>query len=275
MSRAITYCVSVRNTHKRPPILLVIAVKGVTKEVWDDFEASATHPCMKQMSCKIWASSAYLICSDSIDDYINEKPLRPMTAFSLFFTKQKQSLLGLRQRGDPTLQIFCQIAKERFEDVCGKEESAIDILMNVCDQMECQLKKIKACNNDPSEKVKRGLLHYVDDGIDYLKLCRRKYRHTERSESVTPMEPLQDIPSTLAGPSQEREFVDQLPAFDEQHISFDAERVDRFRDGLNDSQFTWKKCFSEGRRQGYYARYKNADSLKAAYNRYKSKNVGS
>ncbi|KAG0183920.1 hypothetical protein DFQ28_000488 [Apophysomyces sp. BC1034] len=187
-----------------------------------------------------------------------------MVALGIFFTKQKRSLLGLRERKDPTLQLLYRIAKDKME-----------VLLDVCEQMTKQMRKIIRSANDPSPSSKEKLLLYAQDGLDYLSTCKRKYSSASCPSDlvVTPMEDPKDLEISETGNSNSREtHVDQLPEADH-HDSVDMQFIKTYMKERNNGRMKWAHCYSEGCKKGFFKDYKNAESVKEMYHRKKKKSA--
>lgn len=140
LDRAILYCLSVKKAHKMAPILLIICVSHVSgRELELKFNNNDAFPFMKQMKCDIWAQKCLMLSSDSIDAHLKEPDLNPMVALGIFFTRQKRSLMGLRERKDPTIQLLYGIAQEKLEGYCYAEDEKIEVILDIVDQIKWSL----------------------------------------------------------------------------------------------------------------------------------------
>ncbi|KAG0164139.1 hypothetical protein DFQ28_009467 [Apophysomyces sp. BC1034] len=187
-----------------------------------------------------------------------------MVALDIFFTKQKRSLLGLRERKDPTLQLLYRIAKEKME-----------VLLDVCDQMTKQIQKIVRSANDPAPSSKEKLFCYAQDRLDYLSTCKRKYSSAFRPSDlvVTPMEDPKELEILETGNNNSREtHVDQLPEVD-LHDSDDLQFIRTYMKERKNRRMKWADCYSEGCKKGLFKSYKNAGSVKEMFHRMKKKST--
>ncbi|KAL1928387.1 hypothetical protein VTP01DRAFT_2743 [Rhizomucor pusillus] len=115
MDRAIRYCLSVKQTHKMMPILLLICVHKLSgPKLASKLKPSDEFPYRKEMQCDIWVQKCLLLSSNTIESHVAMTNMHLLIAVGLFLTKQMKLLLGLRQRKDATIQLLYQIAKEKI-----------------------------------------------------------------------------------------------------------------------------------------------------------------
>lgn len=108
-----------------------------------------------------------------------------MVALAYVLTQQQVSLLGSEHRNDPTVQMLYSIIKKTLDHEIHYEETALDVLLNICNKNRDQYKRIV----DALEKdgdVKRARL-YAEDGLLYAQKCIEKYTQTSSSTLLEPL----------------------------------------------------------------------------------------
>lgn len=195
-----------------------------------------------------------------------------MVALGLFFTKQKQSILGLEQRRDRTIGLLYRLAKEIFEDECAVEKDKLDVLFDVCDQMEKQIGKIIASARDPHQQSNSCSISYAEDALGYLRTCKRKYQSIDSTEPTSPMPESKDLPEKTKRRQEGPRNDDLLPDAGK-HSAPDFLFIEAFMASLGKKRMNWKTCFERGRATGAFRNYEDHNSLKAHYHEKRRKTV--
>ncbi|KAI8378879.1 hypothetical protein EDC96DRAFT_561634 [Choanephora cucurbitarum] len=225
-----------------------------------DLTPSSTLPYAREYPCKPWAKYVYILDQSSISNHLHEQPLKPLVAVEYFLHSQKRSLMSMenKERTDETIVLLYTIAKPIFEDNVKSEERTIDVLLNVCEQMQKQFFKIKdALALGNGDETKKRVKEYAEDGRLYLEVCKAKYRRISLPEQAK-----------KDGPSAAEYVEDLLPSSNQPNgQSPDFEFVENFR--KNEKRMNWSSCFNAGRTKGLFGSYKDPNSLKARYFRAK------
>ncbi|KAI9363318.1 hypothetical protein BD770DRAFT_381237 [Pilaira anomala] len=275
MDRAISYCLSVKRVYKTPPILLIICVNQVSPQALKStFVQHDAFPFMMEIKCDLWAKECLMLSSESIHYYINKPKLNPLVALTIFFTRQKQSLIGLREREDPNIQLLYTIAKEKLS-YCYEDDEKTEVILDIVEQMEKQLQKILICSNDPTPSSNPKLHLYIKDGIDYLNSCKSKYSKGFDSDNTVAKSTISsnDTPclDTITTAKEPRQiYEDQLPPLDFEDTP-DMVFIKEYYLARPKGRIVWAKCFAEGQNQGFFEKHDNAISIKDMYYKHKNK----
>lgn len=143
--------------------------------------------------------------------------------------------------------------------------------MDVYTQIKTQFERIiKAMNEDGSSSSRA--IDYARAGLVYMDICLYKYQQQNSSTPATSLPPPPDLPDGVT-PTAGRQTVEVLQQIKPQDKNRDIDVVDEFvKDWMKDYiRMDWKKCFNEGRANGYYNSYKDARTLSVTYRQVKSK----
>lgn len=275
MDRAISYCLSVKRVYKTPPILLIICVNQISPQALKStFVQHDAFPFMKEIKCDLWAKECLMLSNDSIHEHTNKPKLNPLVALTIFFTRQKQSLIGLREREDPNIQLLYTIAKEKLS-YCYADDEKTEVILDIVEQMEKQLQKILICSNDPTPSSNPKLHLYIKDGMDYLNSYKSKYSKGFDSDHtvVKSIISSKDISclSTITTTKEPRQaYEDQLPPLDFEDTP-DMMFIKEYYLARPKGRIVWAQCFAEGRNQGFFEKHDNSISIKEMYHKHKNK----
>ncbi|KAI8091116.1 uncharacterized protein B0P05DRAFT_584234 [Gilbertella persicaria] len=196
-------------------------------------------------------------------------PLPPLVAVAYFFSSKKLSLLASEYRDDPTLQTIYAIAKEQTVTRVAPEQSASEILLEVCNQTNLQFQKILNILEPMSGPLlKKRLRAYADDGSLYTQIC--KYKCTKRNkEFVKSMPPPLELSDLAKSMMNESSFSIGILREEISVPKTDVEYVKQFKQ--NESRMDWKTCYEAGKSEGFSlvlipaASYSSSSSLKTAF----------
>lgn len=238
VARAIRYCLNVFDVFKVLPILVVIGIDGFSSKQFRDltFVKSEGNP-FYTLPCQLWAQKVEVFTEESIADHTENSPMDPMIALAYILILQEKNIVMLDEYNDPTIQDIYKTALNLFS---FNKDASNDLARRVesfCDAIASQFKKILKYEKDPSEKSRKRLRLYAEDGIDFAK------RFKGQQPSVTPIRA-----STPEEPSGDLVFV----------IDQRAESAGRFN---------WVKCYEKGREAGRFIKFSSHISLKQAFSR--------
>ncbi|CAO3677247.1 unnamed protein product [Umbelopsis ramanniana] len=242
-ARAIRYCLNIFDDVKVLPVLVVIGIDGFSsKEFRDlsfdksDSNAFYTHPCQS------WAKKVHVYTACSIAKNIESSPMDPMIALAYVLILREKKLVMLDEYHDPTIQDIYKTALNVFSFHKDNKNDLTRRTESFCDAMASQFAKILKYEKDDSQKSRKRLRQYAEDGIEFAR--QFKHRQLEKSPSVTPIrEPTPDKPSgDLA-------FVDNERA-------------------QSSGRFNWALCYEKGRAAGMFTRYSSHITLKQALSRH-------
>lgn len=268
VDRLIGYSLFAKKEYKAKPIVVVFGTYATRNEINSDFEETS-FSFMKQIPCKYWAEKCYILDQNTIMEATKTVPLPPLVAIAHFFSSKKLSLLASEYRDDPTLQTLYAIAKEQTVTKVSAEQSASEVLIEVCNQTNLQFKKIlNTLEPMPDTLSKKRLRAYADDGALYTQTCKYKYtkRNEEFVESMPPPPELSDLAKSIMNESSSS--IDIL----REEISVpktDIEYVKQFKQ--NESRMDWKTCYEAGKSEGFFNSYSSSSSLKTAFYKKSSK----
>ncbi|OBZ82374.1 hypothetical protein A0J61_09577 [Choanephora cucurbitarum] len=247
IQRVVRYCLAIKKEHGHLPVVVAFGIHPTNPNVATDLTPSSSLPYAREYPCKPWVRYIYILDQSSVSNHMHEQPLKPLVAVEYFLHSQKRSLLSMENKGrtDETIMLLYTIAKQIFEDDVKSEERTIDVLLNVCEQMQKQFFKIKdALALGNGDETKKRVREYAEDGRLYLEACKAKYRR------ISLPEPL-DLPEQAKkdGPSAAEYAEDLLPSSDQPNDqSPDFEFVENFR--KNEKRMNWSSCFNAGRAKG-------------------------
>ncbi|KAI7901403.1 uncharacterized protein BX663DRAFT_553206 [Cokeromyces recurvatus] len=168
--------------------------------------------------------------------HLNE-PLDPLVALEYVFMKQKCSLLGLELRNDDTtVKLLYLVAKEVLDREVRPHEAIIDVLTDVCAQ------KCKSSSKEfwkQSTKMGHPLRGHT---------CLHKYKRQCSSSESLMKQPL-DLPED---PEKREHDLDVVTEFVTKYMK-------------THKRMNWRECYDEGRANGYFKKYKDANTLKVTY----------
>ncbi|KAL4207355.1 hypothetical protein AB4K20DRAFT_1970900 [Rhizopus microsporus] len=166
-------------------------------------------------------------------------PLCPMVVLGAFFTAQEISLAQHQQRHDSIIKQLYRLSQQIFEHVVTPEESTIDDLLHVCDNASLKFEEgINVLEDLPDSNLKK-------------RAYKCKYMPCP-SPSPSPSPPI-----SPSSPSAAQNWI----------------FVERYLQRLGSEPMNWDACLVEGQQQGYLKSYTKSTSLKAAYLRWKKKNI--
>ncbi|KAI8389468.1 hypothetical protein BD560DRAFT_481002 [Blakeslea trispora] len=254
IDRLINYSLSVKKCFKAKPIVIVFGTHATRAETSMDFEPTALE-FAGRISCKYWAEKCYILDKNTIAEATKATPLPAMVALAYFFSSQKLSLLSSEFQADPTIQKLYAIAKDQTLTRIPAEKSVAEALLEVCEQTNKQFKKISnTLEPMPNTLLKKRLRAYTSDGLLYTETCKRMY--IRESDSHLAKNLVNESGSNIDILSAEAD----LP-------KTDMEYIEQFKE--SEERMNWKKCFEEGKTEGFFSLYSNFSSLKTAY--YKKK----
>lgn len=264
------YCNHIYENHNNiEPIALTFCIKMTRTEIAKDFQNTDKGPFLKKLPSDYWASQHLIMTPSTVDGHLNE-PLDPLAALEYVFMKQKCSLLGLELRNDATVKQLYLVAKEVLDREVRPHEATVVVLADVCAQTQKQFKRIlEAIDEDgPSSKRARK---YAGMGIMYTETCLHKYKRQCSSESSM-KQPL-DL-SEGVSPTVGRQEVQVMSIIEPEKQKRDLDVVAEFITEYmkTNKRMNWRQCYDEGRADGYYKNYKDANTLKATYHQVRSKN---
>ena len=267
VDRITRYCLAIKKEHQLAPIVVAIAIHSTCRELSLDAQPDQDMPFLLRLPCKYWSRSFFLMTAGSISTHVDIKPMEPIVAIAHFLISQKRSLMAFENRDDPTLKALFMLCKEILDEEIKSKENAVDVLLDVVDQVRCQLKKISDSSDADTVAGKR-VLEYADDTLLYLNMCRRKYM--KRSSSPPSIPYPMDMPNNIQATESEEPFEDHLPesrastSTSAASSNPDFEFVDAFRH-KSGKNMNWQACYRTGRAQGYFAKYKDHTTLKSTY----------
>lgn len=187
---------------------------------------------------------------DVIRDHLISTPLCPMVVLGAFFTAQEISLAQHQQRHDPIIKHLYRLSQQIFEHVVTPEESTIDDLLHVCDNASLKFEEgINVLEDLPDSNSKKRVIDCLNDGLEVVKAYKCKYMPCPSPSPSPPIPP--------SSPSAAQNWI----------------FVERYLQSLGSEPMNWDACLVEGRQQGYLKSYTKSTSLKAAYLRWKKKNI--
>lgn len=268
MHRLQKYCNHVYETFNIKPIALTICVKSIREVFTNDYYDTEKGEFFKQLPCQYWAQQHLILTPSTIANHLHE-PLHPMVALEYVFTEQQCSLIGLEYRDDPTVKLLYAIAKQTIDHEIRIHDATIDVFMDVCNQTKTQFERIIEAINEDVPSSKRAI-DYARAGLVYMSTCLYKYQQQSSSTSATALPPPPDLPNGVT-PTAGRQVVEVLQSIEPQEKKRDMDVVDEFVTAWmrDHKRMDWKKCFNEGRTNGYYKNYKDARSLSITYHQVK------
>lgn len=111
-----------------------MCIKIIRQKIDGELKQSTTIHSTQEAPCDFWGQNFNLVTSGSIVSFSGEKPLPSMIALGLFLTKQKRTLMGLREREDQTPKMLY--------DEISMDEDKLQVLLEVCDQVHKQFDRI-------------------------------------------------------------------------------------------------------------------------------------
>lgn len=109
------YCLQILKEYPVAPIVIVVCINSTTQEIIDiETKQNSEFPFVVQPPCPGWAKSFHLFNGSSIHAYLNAQPLHPLVIVAHFLIEQKQSLIAMEHRQDPTIHQLFALAKDIF-----------------------------------------------------------------------------------------------------------------------------------------------------------------
>ncbi|KAI9019286.1 hypothetical protein CLU79DRAFT_257302 [Phycomyces nitens] len=240
VSWVIQYCLNLFDNVKVLPVLVVIGTGGFSSNEFRDsaFDKSDNNPFYTN-PCRLWAKQTQVYTPDSIEKHMESSPIDPMVALVHVLILQEKNIIILDEYNDTNIQAIYKIAMNVFS--CGKgmnTDSARRIEL-FCDAMTSQFANIFKCEKDCSERSRKRLCQYAQDGINFAQQFKRQ--NCTESPCVTIIGD-----STPEKPSGDLTFVTNAK-------------------GQSTGRFTWASCYKKGRSVGMFTKYSNSISLKQAY----------
>ena len=271
------YCLNANDEYGRKPVSIVFSIKNTTKTIFKESSIRTSTSFARTLPSYPWAKECILLDADTIKEHINEKPLHPLVALTIFFTQQKQNIRDCIRNDDVTIQNLYAIAKNLYEtkisslNLLSKDFNSV--YLESRNHMSQALELLKDNNN--IENNKRAVT-VLQEGIkivdEYAK--RHKSQHGEASSpsssSSSPSpSPTTSVTTSNTSPLQQQQ-QQQQPS-QSQNIDF----IVTYMGQINGRRMDWKDCHSEGVKQGLFNDYQDGNSLKSMYYRYKrtSKNA--
>ncbi|KAG2220058.1 hypothetical protein INT45_007302 [Circinella minor] len=232
VSRLNKYCLNANDEYGCKPISIIFSIKKTTKSIFEKSSIRTSTSFARTLPSYPWAEECILLDADTIKEHINEKPLHPLVALTIFFTQQKQNIRDCLRNDDVTIQNLYVIAKTLYEPKMSSLKSLSkdfnSIYLESRNHMSQALEILSKDNNDVENNKRAATV--LQEGIkivdEYAK--RHKTQHGEASL------PSSSSPSSL-------------------------------QDQPNGRRMDWKDCHSEGAKQGLFNEYQDGNSIKSMY----------
>jgi hypothetical protein len=108
MEKLIKYSLSLYEEYQTLPILLIISVEGYSNEEIKSKFKSNEDAFLMEANCQFWANRCYIISSESILGFIDERPLDKLVALACCFIDIDNS----SHSDDPTIKSFFDLVNE-------------------------------------------------------------------------------------------------------------------------------------------------------------------
>lgn len=86
------------------------------------------------------------------------------------------------------MKTLYKVAGKKLVTACAAENEKLEDISHIFNQVEIQLIKISDCLNNPSPRNNAKVHAYVEDGLKYVRLQKRKFKQCEDTITVTPLE---------------------------------------------------------------------------------------
>ncbi|KAI8646326.1 hypothetical protein BD408DRAFT_360107 [Parasitella parasitica] len=256
IAQAIKYCISLKEEYGVQPIMLIFSIKGFANEGLRSRLINFKNSYFDEVSCDFWAQKCQIISPNSIENHLLHTPLNPLVALEHFLSLQKQIILSLDKKQDPTIQLIYLVAKEKFEDECQVEEENLEVIKDLCFKARQQFQKILTCldKGESAEKVEK----YAKDGENFFFRQERKF--TGKDKDLIPIEDTPDISNLSTPPSNH----------DDTALKNNLDYIENYKVN-NHGRMKWEACYNDGQNEGFFSTYASFHTLKSAYHNQKSK----